>query len=337
MPAEPVADSTSTGTDTESLAAIDAPCVAPTDRPFALRSVLIQSIAILFGAAGFAWFLRQILGDDLRQTHWMLMVLLAAVSLAAGCWGAVSRWRDYTVPMRNLQALLPRVRIGECPIDELNTIDRGLAPLVPLIQELIRDLRLERTRNAELQEEIRQRVLTRTDALERKIGSLQQQATRDALTGLNNRRQLDQQLPVLMDQCKDRYADLTVLMIDVDYFKTLNDTLGHAAGDQLLRQIAQLIRSSIRASDSAYRCGGDEFVVVLPGASTDIGKRLADRLRSLVDSLGKTLKVPRAPRLSIGLASIFESNPSDAAALLALADKALYDIKAARGGSSRVA
>ncbi len=263
------------------------------------------------------------------------MVLLAGASLAAGCWGAFARFRDYTVPLQRLQHLLPLVRDGQRPIEELSTIDRGLAPLMPQIQQLVRDLRQQRLENAELQNEIRQRVLTRTDALERKIGSLQQQATRDALTGLNNRRQLDHQLPALIEQCKLQYIDLAVLMIDVDYFKVLNDTLGHAAGDELLRQIAQLMRSSIRATDTAYRCGGDEFVVVLPGASIEVSTQLATRLRSLVDSLGRTLKVTRPPRLSIGIATLHQTNCYDAAELLAHADRALYDVKAARPVPSR--
>src|SRR5262249_27222215 len=144
---------------------------------------------------------------------------------------------------------------------------------------------------AELEAEMSQRVAGRTDALERVIGSLRQQATRDPLTGLFNRRLLDQQLPELISQCRANALDLAILMIDVDHFKHLNDTLGHAAGDELLRSIAQIIRSSIREQDHAYRCGGDEFVIVMPDADSETAHSMAARVTSLVDGLSRTLKV----------------------------------------------
>jgi diguanylate cyclase (GGDEF)-like protein len=309
----------------------------PARLPQALLSRLwLQITVILLGAAGFGWLLLSLM-PRYQITSVGLMILLGSVSLASGCWGAIRRWRDYTIPISRLIHLLPQARVNEVPIEELSTIKGGLSPVVPLIQDLLRDLRRERVQNAILQEEIRQRIANRTDALERTIGSLKQQATRDVLTGLQNRRALDTQLPALFKQCKLSGSDLIVLMIDVDYFKTLNDTLGHAAGDDLLRQIGQLIRSSVRQTDYAFRCGGDEFVIVLPGATPTVGRNLADRLRSLVDGLGKTLRVPRAPRLSIGLASMNLTNAAGEQELLAEADKSLYAIKAARGTPSRAA
>ena len=301
------------------------------------RMIVLQCLVILLGAAGFAWVLHPAVGPDHPHTNWILTTLLAIVSLTAGCWHAVRQWRDYTLPMRALRDKIAAARIGECPIEELSTVSGGLKPILPLVQQLLIDLRQERTRNAILEEEIRQRVLSRTESLERKIGSLKQQATRDALTGLSNRRLLDQVLPELVEASLAQWTDLTVMMIDVDYFKILNDTLGHAAGDALLKQIAQLIRSSIRDGDTAYRCGGDEFVVVMPNTSIELGREIANRLRSMVDGLAKTIKVSRPPRLSIGVDSLYRSNTKTAADLLSNADKALYDVKAARKAPSRVA
>jgi diguanylate cyclase (GGDEF)-like protein len=309
----------------------------PAKLPPALMSRMwLQITVILIGAAGFGWLLMTLM-PRYQVTSFGLMVLLGGVSLASGCWGAIRRWRDYQLPLNRLVKLLPQARVNEVPIEELGSIKGGLSPLVPLIQDLLADLRRERVQNTILQEEIRQRVANRTDALERTIGSLKQQATRDVLTGLSNRRALETQLPALFKQCKLSGSDLVVLMIDVDYFKTLNDTLGHAAGDELLKQIGQLIRSSIRQTDYAFRCGGDEFVIVLPGASPTVGRNLSERLRSLVDGLAKTLRVPRAPRLSIGLASMNLTNAAGEQELLAEADKALYAVKAARGTPSRAA
>ena len=175
-----------------------------------------------------------------------------------------------------------------------------------------------------------QRVANRTDALERALGSLREKASRDAMTGLYNRRMLDETLPKLVAESVSGRRPLTVLMVDVDYFKMLNDTLGHAAGDELLRAIGQIIRSTARASDLAFRAGGDEFVVVMPEADPSAGPALRDRLVSLVDGLAKTLRVEKRPRLSIGVAHLRDAEEPTASGLLAQADKALYAVKGAR-------
>ena len=262
-----------------------------------------------------------------------ITVILAGLSCAV-----VARRRHrrrWAGPARVLAELLPRVQRGEAPIDELEDLDaRGLGPLVGAVRDVVRELRQQRAAVAELELEVRQRVASHTDALERTIGTLRRQATRDALTGLFNRRFLDQYLP----QCVRRHArerrDLCLLMIDLDNFKALNDTLGHAAGDDLLRAVGQLIRSTARGDDVAFRCGGDEFVVLLPGYGADAGRALAGRLASLVDALGRTLKVPVAPRLAVGLATLAGSTDPTPAGLLAEADRRLYDVKRSRKGAT---
>jgi len=305
---------------------------------FKRKKVVIgfQVLSMLLGASALGGCILYFRGGQ-KQLDWVLAVLIAVVSLLAGCWSTLRRFRDYTLPTRKLQQMIPRVRLSEIPIEELSSIKGGIEPIIPLVQELLRDLRQERMRIARLEEETRQRVMSRTDALERKIGSLRHQATRDSLTGLCNRRHLDEALPQAIELSLATYTDLTVMMIDVDYFKMLNDTLGHAAGDDLLRQIAQLIRSTVRENDLAFRCGGDEFVIVLPQTNEDVAGQMATRLRSLVDSLGKTLKVTRPPRLSIGLGSLAKTGARTAHDLLVAADKALYDVKSTRPVPSRVA
>jgi diguanylate cyclase (GGDEF)-like protein len=334
---DPVSSETAGGrapvADTPAVPVAIAPVRAGADAARDFKRLWLQVAVILLGAAAFGSLLVYLIGRRHVATSTTLMVLLGSVSLASGCWGAFRRWRDFAAPLSQLTRLLPQVRANAIPIEELSQIKGGLEPAIPLIQDLLRDLRRERVQNAILQEEIRQRVISRTESLERTIGSLKAQATRDVLTGLSNRRALETQLPALFKQCKLSGSDLVVLMIDVDYFKTLNDTLGHAAGDELLRQIGQLIRSSIRQNDFAFRCGGDEFVIVLPGATPPVGRNLAERLRSLVDALAKTLHVSRPPRLSIGLASMNLVNAASEAELLAEADKDLYTIKATRGSS----
>ena len=274
--------------------------------------------------------------QELGRATWTLLLMLAIGSLLANGWAMVQRRRAWLEPLEMLRDLVPRIRGGELPIEELSRVPGGLAPAAALFQELLRDLRRQRVELARLNEETSQRVANRTHALERTIGSLRQQATRDVLTGLNNRRALKAHLPAAVERCKTSGAGLCLLMMDVDYFKTLNDTLGHAAGDGLLRTIGQIIRSTVREGDLAFRCGGDEFVVLIEGCSIEAGNALAERLISLVDALGRTFHVPHAPRLSIGVASLAELDDPTPAALLQQADKHLYDVKGARRAAAGV-
>jgi diguanylate cyclase (GGDEF)-like protein len=248
-------------------------------------------------------------------------VCLAVFGMTRWWWGR---------PTRELRNLIERIRAGDAPIEELAAIRHGPRAIVPVIQSLLRDLREQRRELATLNEEIRQRVAHRTDALERTIGTLRHHATRDGLTGLFNRRFLDTFLPQVLKRCSEKGLDITLVMADLDHFKLLNDTLGHAAGDELLRSIGQLIRSTIRGEDAAFRLGGDEFVIVMPACGPAQGRALAERLASLVDALGRTYKVARRPRMSYGVACLTEVPGGSPAELMLRADQALYDCKRAR-------
>jgi diguanylate cyclase (GGDEF)-like protein len=290
-----------------------------------------QALSIFLSAVGFAWLIRLLIDRDPVRGLWTLQVMLGMASLVSGCWTAFHRYRTWTQPMRRLQALLARAREGDGSIDALAEIDGGPRAIVPAIQELLRELRAHRSAVAELESEMRTRVANRTDALERTIGTLRHQATPHPHTGLINRRFLDQYLSQAVQKHRRQHKELCVLMIDVDNFKVLNDTLGHAAGDDLLKAIGQLIRSTIRGEDVGFRCGGDEFVVLLPGSTAESGQALADRLVSLVDALGKTIKlVAKPPRLAVGLATLLGDGANTPQALLASADRALYEVKRAR-------
>ncbi len=159
-----------------------------------------------------------------------------------------------------------------------------------------------------------------------------QQANKDPLTGLHNRRMLSQCLQTLLERGGETGTDVCVLTADLDNFKLLNDTLGHPAGDDLLKAVGQIIRSTIRPTDLAFRCGGDEFVVLMPDAGPEAGHNLAHRVASLVDALGKGLRLSKPVGLSVGVTSASQLRSPDVERLLGQADQRLYAAKRERKG-----
>jgi two-component system cell cycle response regulator len=161
-------------------------------------------------------------------------------------------------------------------------------------------------------------------------------AITDALTGLYNRRYMETHLGTLVDQAAARGKPITVLVLDIDFFKSINDNYGHDAGDDVLREFAIRVRKSIRGIDLACRYGGEEFVIVMPETDMAVAATVAERLRRRiatepfpVDQGRKSLEVT----ISIGLAGL-ETADDSAAALLKRADQALY--RAKRDGRNRV-
>jgi diguanylate cyclase (GGDEF)-like protein len=190
-------------------------------------------------------------------------------------------------------------------------------------------------------EELERRVAERTAELEAANARLQEiqaalreQAIRDPLTGLFNRRYLDETIPREMARAKRAGASIGVLMVDIDYFKRINDTHGHPAGDKVLRSVAAVLRSGIRAEDIACRYGGEEFVLVLPGMARAVVSRRAEQLRARVAALSVSLgdSVAR-PTISIG-GAIWPEHSSTFASVIARADAELYQAK--RAGRDRV-
>ncbi len=190
-------------------------------------------------------------------------------------------------------------------------------------------------RLVKLNVELEDRVLQRTEALEDANTRLQEMASRDTLTGLYNRRHFNELLDRLFAESSRYQTDLTCMMIDLDNFKRVNDSLGHHAGDVLLKMTAEVLLACIRESDLAVRYGGDEFIVLLPRTTPDdaraSAKRILERFRTeLADQMPEASIVS----LSIGLASREEDRPPEPSDLVQLADEALYLAKA--GGKNRI-
>ena len=155
----------------------------------------------------------------------------------------------------------------------------------------------------------------------------ERQAAHDPLTGLPNRLLLQETIARAIAAARRTHGHLALFSIDIDHFKTVNDTFGHAAGDRLLVELAVRLRHSLRASDTVFRVGGDEFVALLPDIGSDaqaqaLARRVLQSAREPLD-LGSGTVVPS---VSIGIAS-HPSQGEAAEALLLAADRALYEAK----------
>ena len=166
--------------------------------------------------------------------------------------------------------------------------------------------------------------------------TLHEQATRDPLTGLFNRRYLDETLPRELHGALRRNAPLSVAMIDLDHFKRFNDTFGHDTGDLVLREAGGLLRDNLRKSDVACRYGGEEFVLVLPDSSLADANQRLEQIRVLFEKLEirHNGQLSATTTISAGVAAAPEHG-STMAGLLRAADEALYAAKDA--GRNRVA
>lgn len=165
-----------------------------------------------------------------------------------------------------------------------------------------------------------------------------QYATIDALTNLNNRRQFELRLGQEIATTRRQNNPLCAMMIDIDFFKRVNDTYGHASGDAVLRGVAGIIKSALRESDIPSRYGGEEFAVLLPYTHIEEAKIVGERLRKAVETNPIPINVEEAGvssinvTISMGLAEF--NNQETGEELFERADKALYDAKTS--GRNRV-
>lgn len=157
---------------------------------------------------------------------------------------------------------------------------------------------------------------------------LSEQAATDALTGLPNRRVLDERLRLEWDRAQRSTEPLTLLMIDVDHFKAFNDRHGHHGGDEALRRVAQVISTNIRRpADLAARYGGEEFAVVLPHTDAKGALVIAEHIRSSIEHLPRMAGDERPITVSIGMSTWDKRSRMSLEALLLSADQALYEAK----------
>lgn len=168
----------------------------------------------------------------------------------------------------------------------------------------------------------------------RLMDSLREANLRDPMTGLGNRRFLEEYVDTLIASVQRRQIHLSILMLDLDYFKMVNDTYGHDAGDTVLKALAKILRQAVRASDLVIRYGGEEFLIILQDAEGNMADRVAENIREAVEKLkipvgGTTLQ----KTISIGV-SDFPSDSDTFWQAVKYADVALY--RAKETGRNRV-
>ncbi|NBB50126.1 PleD family two-component system response regulator [Rhizobium sp. CRIBSB] len=174
------------------------------------------------------------------------------------------------------------------------------------------------------------------DRLRHSVRQTIELAVTDGLTGLHNRRYLDTHLRTLFARAKVRGRPLTICITDIDRFKQVNDVYGHDAGDEVLKEFAGRIRSTVRGADLACRFGGEEFVVVMPDTPAEVAATVAERLRGMIEARPFQLRSGETPLMltaSMGIATLVPGVDTPEQ-LLKQADRALYEAK--NSGRNRV-
>ena len=163
--------------------------------------------------------------------------------------------------------------------------------------------------------------------------NLRSQAIRDPLTGLFNRRYLEETMEREINRVKRQKTSLGVIMMDLDHFKQYNDKFGHSAGDELLSALGILLKSQIRGEDIACRYGGEEFLLILPGASMEIALERAESLRQALKDIHQHHQGLKPTTLSLGVA-VYPDHGDNGLEIIKAADAALY--RAKQAGRDRV-
>jgi two-component system, cell cycle response regulator len=192
-----------------------------------------------------------------------------------------------------------------------------------------------------IEEEFRARIVTHlrnrkyTKELERLNAKFQYFAERDSLTGVYNRGYFQSELASRFSHCQYSHDDLGCILIDLDYFKKINDNYGHAYGDLVLKEFSKILTIQDRASDVVARYGGEEFVILLQGSDFKECLFIAEQIRSSAESvIYNNGTIELQVTVSIGVASLKENKPDNPERLVSMADDALYQAK--ENGRNRV-
>ncbi len=245
--------------------------LATTRQRSALHGQLTITVLLTL-AVGFA------LGRVDTTTAWgfygslVVLAVLAGLGVRLTCRGIAAPYLRFADQLDGLALSQRHTALRDLPTDRTDEIGRMAAAVRELVIYRIRD----QHDAGQLRRTLDDRV---TRATQQAVQSLEKIAMRDPLTDLGNRRFLDDQLPRLIEASVASDTDLVCVMIDLDNFKPVNDTLGHATGDELLKLLAGLLQNACREDDLAIRLGGDEFTLFMPGADLNRAEQLTARVR----------------------------------------------------------
>lgn len=197
-----------------------------------------------------------------------------------------------------------------------------------IVDALTRDTDKMMQYNAELEKRLDQSSLVMND-LKKDLERIRREAITDGLTGLANRKSFDEQIARIWRDCSKNGGTFSLLMVDIDHFKSFNDNHGHQIGDQVLRLVAMTMINEVKGQDMAARYGGEEFAIILPGTNINAARVVGDNLRKAIEkkeivnrSNGKQLG---RVTVSVGAAQFY--GMEDVESLISRADKALYSSK----------
>ncbi len=169
----------------------------------------------------------------------------------------------------------------EIPASNQGSLAADLRELTVLIDSLVSETLALAGRSKQLNQHLESST-TEVESLQRMLDETRREATTDGLTNASNRKAFDLKLRQLAGDAMNSGDDLCLLMIDIDHFKRVNDTLGHQAGDEVLRLVATTLRQTIRKQDFLARYGGEEFAIILDGASPVTGEIVAEKIRHAI-------------------------------------------------------
>jgi len=202
-------------------------------------------------------------------------------------------------------------------------------------QQLIASLSSKNQALLEMNRELEAKIHERTHELAEANARLAQLAVTDGLTGLYNHRHLHERLTLEVERSQRSGLPLSLLMLDVDHFKQFNDSFGHPAGDEVLRQLARVLTDTRRANDVVARYGGEEFAVILVDTAKFTAAKVAERVRERIAAHDFSDAAQKAGKISVSIGvATFPEDGTDAEALVRSADTALYAAK--RAGRNRV-
>jgi diguanylate cyclase (GGDEF)-like protein len=296
----------------------------PLEQRHTLEATALLALTLLFTI----WVFSQVANDSFPRRPFLLFPLPLWAAVRFGVRGAASivlliAAIAITATLNDVGPLL-----ADTPADTVLLLQEYLAVLAfssLALAALLQELRATHDELDRLNRELEARVEARTHELQEANQRLEELASIDPLTGASNRRHFLELAKVEISRAKRQGLPLSLIMLDIDFFKSINDRFGHEAGDKALVALAATIHATLRGGDIFARMGGEEFIVMLPGQGLAEAFQMAERVRQLI-AQNEAPGCPARITVSAGLAGL-ENESDEIADLLRRADQGLYRAK----------